>query len=328
MFQKKLINRIANELKVLRTEKGYTQNQLAIKMIDKEGELGDYIHLKKYKNRAPDPDILRRSISSIENGKSFQKNTSFLTERLLKGYSRVFNKSKGEVLFGNDEEIEKYCKYIFLVCGYNFYNKNNLTNLSDIGIKWPTLMVNDSKLSDINNTIMELMYFDSSFVLPHMEIILADNDVMNYLKSDYRFAVDYTRVFDETIEKAWTLIKPIIINSFKDKLANPEASMFNLNTKIYEWLSEDVIILIDEFINIHLKKDEVFKIGYEVYNIEMEKRNTINNISKFPPHNKILKQHKSLGKEYVNLYKKTYGNISGELNHLQRALFALLEDNL
>ena len=77
-LEKKLVTKVSERCKKLRTSSTYRQDDIADKA----------------------------SISKIENGK-YKSGDNFITDTVLEEYSTIFNISKEEIIFGKEDEFEE-----------------------------------------------------------------------------------------------------------------------------------------------------------------------------------------------------------------------------
>lgn len=275
MFTENLIELLSDFLLELRIDKGLTQNKLAFNFNKFSGE--EFFPDQRYSGRS--------EISRIENGEKARQNKAFLTPTMIENYSKEFNLSKNEVKYGNDEILYKFCNYIFYKCAYNHYSS--------------------PEIEKVHEEIIKLMHFNSKFTIMYSAY---DYDAFkSFKKLDYsNFSEEAANIFDETAVLTWKIIDEGFIEKFCNYFYDNDFPMYKLEDELIKWLNTDIIRFINNTMIDKFQKDELFRIGYQVRDIEVLLYNLGN---KYEEENVNLSIYTDIKSDHEsNFYKEIMNN--------------------
>lgn len=295
MFEKYITNQISDFLYTKRKKAGLTQSNLAWIFIENSGIDSENL---------PGAENTRRNISGIENGEPVKGNRALLTRQMLDYYSTTFHISKDEILFGNNEQIEAFCKHIFLKCAYDRFDyKNKL------------VATHSEALKSINSKILDLMISNVEFANYYVE--LSYNNHFQGRKTTLKVIItDNHHLFEVITEKLWSLLKEYFIELFCEEFLGKYIASYELNPQILLWLEQKVLVELN-VIHEAWKKDEILSLGYQVFDINTMLYNLRDgNVPKTGRY--ISSDIKSIDNEaFFNEKYKVYKNLSKKLTELQ-----------
>lgn len=205
------------------------------------------------------PDIIangqKSAILRMEKGKR-PKSGNFISDTLLDSYANYFNKSKTELIFGTEAEVEIELMWLFLDI-FHLLAPDRYVE------KFGLLRITKNVPLEVYEAIRNLAYSFADFArwydLKREDEAEDENEMIDFL-SMYQII--------------WKLCKRKLLRSFEEKVIG---SVFNeaddkfyfnrINTKFNQWLQTDFVnIIVPEIIE-KLKSDSIFKIGYIVKNL-------------------------------------------------------------
>lgn len=297
-------------------------------MIDLEGKLVSKIaerceKIRKSTTYRQDDIADKASISKIENAK-YESGDNFITDTVLESYSTVFNMSKEEIIFGNEEEIEELLEELFmdlfrlisrrpLDTDMSYY-RVGAYNALDVEVQKAVVNL-ASSFAEYNLQRYNFLNTEESFMdCVNKEFdcyIYVDGKAMN-IERDWRSEpINEKTVIDQTYmsEKIWLMCKYKLIRSFKNSVINNSLDEFKysiINHNVNIWVKNQFInIIVPELIE-KLKSNSILKIGYMVKSLidEFLNEDLSDSFQKTIPIQTIRPMH----------YELSFGNSASFLN--------------
>ncbi|EIA20725.1 hypothetical protein [Listeria fleischmannii] len=287
-------------------------------MIDLEEKLVSKIaerceNLRKNTTYRQDDIADKASISKIENAK-YASGDNFITDTVLESYSAIFNISKEEIIFGNEEEIEKLLEELFedlfrlisrrpLDTDMSYY-REGAYNALDVEVQKAVVNL-ASSFAEYN--LQRYNFLNTKE--PFMDCVNKEFDCYIYvngkavnIERDWRSEpINEKTVIDQSYmsEKIWLICKYKLIRSFKNSVINNSFDEFKysiINHNVNIWIKNQFInIIVPELIE-KLKSNSILKIGYMVKNLidEFLNENLSDSFQKTIPIQTIRPKHYEL----------------------------------
>lgn len=238
------------------------------------------LDLRNSKKVSQDFIFDRSTISKIENMK-YKRGENFISLTVLDCYTKLFQISKEEFIFGTDKEIEELLERYFydmvrLIARRNLeidaykYNKNLHYN-EDIYIKVQKaaiLLANnfaEYNLQRYNFLKSDELYMD--FVSKKLDkIIIINGKAQNLGRNLSNRPINEETVIDllDIIEKLWIICKEKFIRSFRSFMWDNLFSKFkytSINQLSNRWIEEQFIPIIVPDVLEKLNSNNIFNIG-------------------------------------------------------------------
>jgi transcriptional regulator with XRE-family HTH domain/ribosomal protein L31E len=241
-LEKKLVTKVSERCKKLRTSSTYRQDDIADKA----------------------------SISKIENGK-YKSGDNFITDTVLEEYSTIFNISKEEIIFGKEDEFEELLLDFFfdlfrLISRRDLsedinnpkYYREGAFDVLDIEIQRAVISLANS-FAEYNLQYYNFLKTDEGFMdcvdKDLDQYFYIDGKLVNLVRDFRNKPINEDIVIDQSDmgEKIWLICKEKFIRSFK---AGVVLNLFD----------EFIQIIVPELVG-KLKSNSILKIGYMVKNL-------------------------------------------------------------
>jgi transcriptional regulator with XRE-family HTH domain/ribosomal protein L31E len=258
-LEKKLVTKVSERCKKLRTSSTYRQDDIADKA----------------------------SISKIENGK-YKSGDNFITDTVLEEYSTIFNISKEEIIFGKEDEFEELLLDFFfdlfrLISRRDLsedinnpkYYREGAFDVLDIEIQRAVIRLANS-FAEYNLQYYNFLKTDEGFMdcvdKDLDQYFYIDGKLVNLVRDFRNKPINEDIVIDQSDmgEKIWLICKEKFIRSFK---AGVVLNLFDdfkyssINNEVNKWIKGQFIqIIVPELVG-KLKSNSILKIGYMVKNL-------------------------------------------------------------
>jgi transcriptional regulator with XRE-family HTH domain len=258
-LEKKLVTKVSERCKKLRTSSTYRQDDIADKA----------------------------SISKIENGK-YKSGDNFITDTVLEEYSTIFNISKEEIIFGKEDEFEELLLDFFfdlfrLISRRDLsedinnpkYYREGAFDVLDIEIQRAVISLANS-FAEYNLQYYNFLKTDEGFMdcvdKDLDQYFYIDGKLVNLVRDFRNKPINEDIVIDQSDmgEKIWLICKEKFIRSFK---AGVVLNLFDdfkyssINNEVNKWIKGQFIqIIVPELVG-KLKSNSILKIGYMVKNL-------------------------------------------------------------
>lgn len=258
-LEKKLVTKVSERCKKLRTSSTYRQDDIADKA----------------------------SISKIENGK-YKSGDNFITGTVLEEYSTTFNISKEEIIFGKEDEFEELLLDFFfdlfrLISRRDLsedmnnpkYYREGAFDVLDIEIQRAVISLANS-FAEYNLQYYNFLKTDEEFMdcvdKDLDQYFYIDGKSVNFVRDFRNKPINEDIVIDQSDmgEKIWLICKEKFIRSFK---AGVVLNLFDdfkyssINNEVNKWIKGQFIqIIVPELVE-KLKSNSILKIGYMVKNL-------------------------------------------------------------
>ncbi|MFZ2609091.1 MAG: helix-turn-helix transcriptional regulator [Lactococcus raffinolactis] len=221
----------------------------------------------------------KSAVSRIEKGIT-PKSGNFITDTVLSDYVTAFNKTPEEIIFGNKSELNEVLEDIFnhllVVVTYQELAPHLKQSKLYINIdqaqcdfqkatlplaeifaefnlqRYNFLKTNDKFMDDVNKAYDKQVVIDGEVVNPERDF---RPEPINE-----KTVIDY----DDMFFKIWLIIKEKFTRSFQAEILDQVFEDFkyaSLNTRVNQWLNQQVIKVIIPDVLSKLKTNSIFKIG-------------------------------------------------------------------
>jgi hypothetical protein len=204
----------------------------------------------------------RQVINSIANNNvSYKK--EFISEDKIKVIAQNLNLTTCELLYGTDEEIEEFVKFLYEKIAYNFLpfqGKN---------IKWNTNSrgyINE--FFEVNFDLLSVLSYSGRFGF----IIHYHQEIFNRMYPESTIKLDIPIVMNRgdiqlqiefIVRYFWESSKKLFIDSFRKDFQVNIANIKKWKEKLIFWLNASVTEILDNYKKF-FEDDEIYALGYKI----------------------------------------------------------------
>lgn len=284
----------------------YKQEAIGRRLSEQRKEMGynsDEIMIEDPDNWENDRIIPQNIVSTIENGRMYEGNRNFISNKYLSIFQEVLELTREQIIFGYETDIEVFVMEIFYQVAMNIHPellvKTDETMLRKAFETLPHLQSRCSKdlfkteeyfnprLSNSTTAVQEAMRWCGllSFVMAKKEVngrnyYHFDNDLVKVpgMNIDELEAFDGIQTYFESLAVLWSITKLELICSFRGNVIKRSAELkmkkgtfdlpriIDIDKLILKWIINDLVQIMKQM-EAKLRGNDLLSIGYQIYDL-------------------------------------------------------------